>query len=84
MKPRFRAPGEFGVFVRGSGPADLAWASSRPRGRRFVSNDTKWIVGAAVVLAGLLSAQIAGVNARVDDLRADLTTQIAGVNARPL
>ena len=33
-----------------------------------MSNDTKWIVGAAVVLAGLLSAQIAGVNARVDDL----------------
>ena len=51
-----------------------------------MSNDTKWIVGTAVVLAGLLSAQIAGVNARVDDLRADLTTQlttqIAGVNAR--
>ena len=51
-----------------------------------MSNDTKWIVGAALVLAGLLSAQIAGVNvgvnARIDDLRADLTTQIAGVNAR--
>ena len=51
-----------------------------------MSNDTKWIVGTAVVLAGLLSAQIAGVssgvNARIDDLRADLTTQIAGVNAR--
>ena len=47
-----------------------------------MSNDTKWLVGTAVVLAGLLSAQIAGVNARVDDLRTDLTTQIAGVNAR--
>ena len=51
-----------------------------------MSNDTKWIIGTALVLAGLLSAQIAGVNARVDDLRADLTTQlttqIAGVNAR--
>ena len=47
-----------------------------------MSNDTKWLVGTAVVLAGLLSAQIAGVNARVDDLRIDLTTQIAGVNAR--
>ena len=51
-----------------------------------MSNDTKWIIGTALVLAGLLSAQIAGVNARIDDLRADLTaqltTQIAGVNAR--
>ena len=46
-----------------------------------MSNDTKWIIGTALVLAGLLSAQIAGVNAHVDDLRADLTTQIAGVNA---
>ena len=47
-----------------------------------MSNDTKWIVGTALVLAGLLSTQIVGVNARIDDLRADLTTQIAGVNAR--
>ena len=47
-----------------------------------MSNDTKWLVGTGIVLAGLLSAQIAGVNARVDDLRTDLTTQIAGVNAR--
>ena len=51
-----------------------------------MSNDTKWIVGAALVLAGLLSAQIAGVNARIDDLRGDLTTRIddlrADVNAR--
>ena len=51
-----------------------------------MSNDTKWTVGTAMVLAGLLSAQIAGVNARIGDLRADLTAQlsaqIAGVNAR--
>ena len=47
-----------------------------------MSNDTKWTVGTALVLAGLLSAQIAGVNARIDDLRADLMAQIAGVNAR--
>ena len=33
-----------------------------------MSNDTKWIIGTVVVLVGLLSAQIAGVNARVDDL----------------
>ena len=41
-----------------------------------MSTDTKAIVGTIVgtglVVAGLLSAQIAGVNARVDDLRADL------------
>ncbi len=41
-----------------------------------MSTDTKAIVGTTVgtglVVAGLLSAQIAGVNARVDDLRADL------------
>ena len=29
-----------------------------------MSSDTKWIIGTVVVLAGLLSAQIAGVNAR--------------------
>ena len=51
-------------------------------GKTGMSNDTKWLVGTAVVLAGLLSAQIAGVNARVDDLRTDLTTQIGGVNVR--
>ncbi len=41
-----------------------------------VGTDTKAIIGTIVgtglVVAGLLSAQIAGVNARVDDLRADL------------
>ena len=48
-----------------------------------MSNDTKWIIGTAVVLGGLLSAQIAGVNtriddlnARIDDLRTDLTARI--------
>ena len=51
-----------------------------------MTNDTKWIIGTVVVLAGLLgtqfAAQIAGVNTRIDDLRTDLTGQIAGVNAR--
>ena len=51
-----------------------------------MSNDTKWIVGAALVLAGLLSAQIAGVNvgvnARIDDLRADLTTRMDRIETR--
>ena len=53
-----------------------------------MSNDTKWIIGTAVVLGGLLSAQIAGVNARfddlntrIDDLRADLTVRIDNVRA---
>ena len=35
-----------------------------------MNSDTKWIIGTAVVLAGLLSAQIAGVNARIDDVHA--------------
>ena len=37
-----------------------------------MSNDTKWLIGTGVVLAGLLSAQILGLgtslNARIDDL----------------
>ena len=41
-----------------------------------MSTDPKAIIGTiagtGLVVAGLLSAQIAGVNARVDDLRADL------------
>ncbi len=51
-----------------------------------MSSDTRWIIGTVVVLAGLLSAQMAGqlaaVNARIDDLRADLTTRIDAVNTR--
>ena len=55
-----------------------------------MTNDTKWIIGTVVVLAGLLATQfatqIAGVNTRIDDVRTDLTAQIAGqiagVNAR--
>ena len=42
-----------------------------------MSTDTKAIIGTIVgtglALAGLLSAQIAGVNARVDDVRADMS-----------
>ncbi len=38
----------------------------------LVSGDTKWIIGTVVLLAGLLSAQMAGqlaaVNDRIDDL----------------
>ena len=41
-----------------------------------ISSDTKWIIGtivpAILVVAGLLSMQIAGVNARLDDTNARL------------
>ena len=47
-----------------------------------MSNDTKWIVGTALVLAGLLSAQIAGVNARIDDLRADVNARMDRIETR--
>ena len=54
--------------------------------RQGMSTDTKAVIGTilgtGLVVAGLLSAQIAGVNARVDDVRTDLSAQIAGVNAR--
>ena len=46
-----------------------------------MSNDAKWIIGTLVVLAGLLSAQIAGVNTRIDDLRADLTARMDDLRA---
>ena len=45
-----------------------------------MSNDTKWLSGTGVVLAGLLSAQILGLgtslNARIDDLNASLSSRI--------
>ena len=47
-----------------------------------MSNDTKWTIGTVVVLVGLLSAQIAGVNARVDDVRADLNARIDRIETR--
>ena len=50
-----------------------------------MSNDTKAIIGtivaAAVALGGLLSAQFAGVNTRIDDLRTELIDQIDTVKA---
>lgn len=50
---------------------------------RVMSTDTKWIIGIGIavitaivgtggVLAGLMLTQIGGVNARIDDLRADM------------
>ena len=58
-----------------------------------MSNDTKWIIGTLVLLAGLMSAQFVGVNARIDavntrfdDLRADMNARFddlrADMNAR--
>ena len=62
-----------------------------------MGSEMKWIIGtvvpAVLLVAALLSAQIASmsgslntriddVNDRIDDLRADLTAQIAGVNTR--
>ena len=58
-----------------------------------MSNDAKWTIGTMIVLGGLItgliSAQIAGVNTRIDDLngriddlRNELTTRMDGLDAR--
>jgi len=54
-----------------------------------MSSDTKWIIGtivpAILVVAGLLSVQISGVNARIDDLSSRmerLETDVRGMDAR--
>ena len=54
-----------------------------------MSSDTKWIIGtivpAILVVAGLLSVQISGVNARIDDLNSRmerLETDVRGMDAR--
>lgn len=54
-----------------------------------MSSDTKWIIGtivpAILVVAGLLSVQISGVNARIDDLNGRmerLETDVRGLDAR--
>ena len=51
-----------------------------------MSTDTKWIIGtivpAILVVAGLLSAQIAGLNARIDDVNARIGDVNTNVNAR--
>ena len=47
-----------------------------------MSNDTKWVIGTVItlagVLAGLMLAQFSSVNGRIDDLRSD----IRGIDAR--
>ena len=55
-----------------------------------VSSDAKWIIGTmgglVIAVAGLLSAQIAGINTRIDDMSASLNARIddmdASLNAR--
>ena len=54
-----------------------------------MSSDTKWIIGtivpAILVVAGLLSVQISGVDARIDDLNGRmerLESDIRGMDAR--
>ena len=54
-----------------------------------MSSDTKWIIGtiipAILVVAGLLSMQIAGINARIDDLSTRLErleTDVRSMDAR--
>ncbi len=70
----------------GNGRPDWCYATK-------MSTDTKWLIGtivpAILVVAGLLSAQIAGLNARIDDVNArfgDVNARVgdvtANVNAR--
>ena len=47
-----------------------------------MSNDTKWLIGTGVVLAGLLSAQILGVNTRLDDLNTSLSSRMDRIENR--
>ena len=41
-----------------------------------MSNDTKWVIGTGITLAGVLTglmlAQFSSVNGRIDDLRSDI------------
>ena len=51
-----------------------------------MSNDTKWLIGTGVVLAGLLSAQILGLgtslNTRIDDLNTGLNGRMDRIEDR--
>ena len=51
-----------------------------------VSSDAKWIIGTmgglVIAVAGLLSAQISGLNTRIDDLDTRLNTRIDELDAR--
>ena len=47
-----------------------------------MSNDTKWVIGTLVLLAGLMSAQFVGVNARIDDVNTRFDDLRADMNAR--
>ena len=47
-----------------------------------MTGDTKWIIGTVVVLAGLLSAQMAGQNAAVNRRFDDVNRRFDDVNGR--
>ena len=51
-----------------------------------MNSDAKWIIGTmgglVIAVAGLLSAQINGLNTRIDDLDARLNTRIDDLDAR--
>ena len=44
----------------------------------MLSTDARWIIGAILVVCGILSAQIAGVNGRLDRIETD----VRGLDAR--
>ena len=50
-----------------------------------MSTDTKWTIGtivpAILVVAGLLAAQIAGLNARIDDVNTNVNARIDDVQS---
>ena len=45
------------------------------------SNDARWIIGTVIVVGGLLSAQIAGTNARLDRIETDIRALDARLRA---
>ena len=49
-----------------------------------MTTDTRWIVGTAIALAGVIYWQIGGVNSRIDDLQtalADIRTDVRDIRA---
>ena len=50
-----------------------------------MTTDTRWIVGTAIALAGIIYWQVGGINSRIDDLQsalADIRADIRAVNER--
>ncbi len=84
FRPRHPLPAaNVGETVDAPVPLRSTSADTRDRGtlKAPMSTDTKAIIGTIVgtglVVAGLLSAQLSGVNTRIDDLRTELKTEIA-------